>query len=135
MNFWNSFRRETVMLKSKLIVTGLLVVCSQRLPPGAGRAASAMPSTPIDALVSYQAQGRETPTPIPQALIDAADAEYLLLENIYDRVTPSVVYIDVTIHSRRRASPIRRAAPASFTTIRGTSSPTRTSSTARATFW
>lgn len=58
---------------------------------------NSVPSTPINALVSFQAQGRETPTPIPQAIIDAADAEYLLLENIYDRVTPSVVYIDVTI--------------------------------------
>lgn len=58
---------------------------------------NAVPSTPINALVSFQAQGRETPTPIPQALIDAADAEYVLLENIYDRVTPSVVFVDVTI--------------------------------------
>ena len=51
----------------------------------------------MDALVSYQLQGRETPTPIAQAVIDAADAEYRLLENVYDRVSPSVVNIDVTL--------------------------------------
>ncbi|MFN8560329.1 MAG: trypsin-like peptidase domain-containing protein [Anaerolineae bacterium] len=60
---------------------------------------NAVPSTPINALVSFQAQGRETPTPIPQTVIDAADAEYVLLENIYDRVTPSVVFVDVTIRT------------------------------------
>ncbi len=57
---------------------------------------NAIASTPLNALVSFQAQGRETPTPIAQEIIDAADAEYLLLQNIYDRVTPSVVNLDVT---------------------------------------
>ena len=60
---------------------------------------NAIASTPLDALVSFQAQGRETPTPIPQEIIDAADAEYLLLQNIYDRVTPSVVNLDVTVET------------------------------------
>ncbi|MEO8394612.1 MAG: trypsin-like peptidase domain-containing protein, partial [Chloroflexota bacterium] len=72
----------------------LLAACrpAQTTPPP-----SAMASTPLNALVSFQAQGRETPTAIPQEIIDAADAEYLLLQNIYDRVTPSVVNIDVTV--------------------------------------
>ncbi len=86
------------MLRQKMsgavIILTLLIAGCQSAPTAPQ---SAVASTPLDALVSYQAQGRETPTPVPQAIIDAADAEYLLLTNIYDRVTPSVVYIDVTI--------------------------------------
>lgn len=36
-----------------------------------------------------------TPTAIPQDMITAADAEYLLLTNIYQRVNPSVVNIEI----------------------------------------
>jgi S1-C subfamily serine protease len=77
-------------------LTLLIAACrpSQTEPPPAAAA-----STPLNDLVSYQAQGRETPTPISQEVIDSADAEYLLLQNIYDRVTPSVVNIDVTVDS------------------------------------
>jgi len=35
-----------------------------------------------------------TPTALPAAIIDAADAEYLLLTNIYERASPSVVTIE-----------------------------------------
>ena len=45
----------------------------------------------------FRRRGKQTPTPVPQSVIDAADADYLLLENIYDRVSPSVVNIDVTL--------------------------------------
>ncbi|MCC6805616.1 MAG: trypsin-like peptidase domain-containing protein [Anaerolineae bacterium] len=90
------------MLNPKLIVAAALVVVVAACQPGQlAPPPSGVPSTPINALVSYQAQGRETPTPIPQAVIDAADAEYLLLQNIYDRVTPSVVYVDVTIRTQQ----------------------------------
>ena len=96
------------MLRQKIsgavIILTLLIAGCQSAPTAPQ---SAVASTPLNALVSYQAQGRETPTPVPQAIIDAADAEYLLLTNIYDRVTPSVVYIDVTIStpaSRRHRS-------------------------------
>jgi 2-alkenal reductase len=47
------------------------------------------------------AQASETlapePTPVPSALINQADAEELLLINIYERVNPSVVNIVVTV--------------------------------------
>lgn len=88
------------MPKSKFVATLalalLIAACrpSQVEPPP-----SAAASTPLNDLVSFRAQGRETPTPIPQEIIDAADAEYLLLQNIYARVTPSVVNIDVTVSS------------------------------------
>lgn len=59
--------------------------------------ATASPSTPVAALIAYQQSLVSTPTIIPDMIIDAADAEALLLENIYDRLAPSVVNIDVTI--------------------------------------
>jgi S1-C subfamily serine protease len=37
----------------------------------------------------------QAPTPVPQLVIDAADAEYLLLTNIYSRLTPSIVNIEI----------------------------------------
>ncbi len=41
------------------------------------------------------AQQQPTPTPLPVELVQQADAEYLLLENIYERVSPSVVNIEI----------------------------------------
>lgn len=61
--------------------------------------AQAVASTPVAAMpvnVSFQQQA-EVPSPVPQAVIDAADAEYLLLTNVYERVAPSVVNIDVSL--------------------------------------
>lgn len=57
---------------------------------------NAAASTPVAALPMNAAYQAATPTAVPQAIIDAADAEYLLLTNIYERVVPSVVNIDVT---------------------------------------
>jgi 2-alkenal reductase len=55
--------------------------------------------TPVlDALVQAAAPAPHQPTPtaLPDAIINAADAEYHLLTHLYERVAPSVVYIDVT---------------------------------------
>ena len=49
-------------------------------------------STPIASLQLVRAQAA---TPVPQEIIDAADAEYLLLTNIYERLAPSVVNIEI----------------------------------------
>ncbi len=89
--------RKMPRLRFAAILTLALFAAACRPAPSAPP--SAIASTPVDALVSYQAQARVTPTPISQEIIDAADAEYLLLQNIYDRVTPSVVNIDVTVSS------------------------------------
>ena len=43
-----------------------------------------------------------TPTALPNDIIDAADAEYLLLTNIYERASPSVVHIEATIFGETR---------------------------------
>jgi 2-alkenal reductase len=91
------FVMRTMKYMTVILLVLLVAACrpAQVAPP-----AAAVPSTPVDALASFQAQGQATPTPVPQGIIDAADAEYLLLQNIYDRVTPSVVNIDVTLDER-----------------------------------
>lgn len=56
-----------------------------------------VPSTPLaDLPVSVAAQATpQLPTPVPDSIISAADAEYLLLTNLYERSVPSVVNIEV----------------------------------------
>jgi 2-alkenal reductase len=71
-----------------------LAACQLQAVPAEPPQAS--PSTPIAELVAFRAQ-QTTVTPVPQAVIDAADAEYLLLTNLYERVNPSVVNVDVTV--------------------------------------
>ncbi len=50
-------------------------------------------SSPTAVATHVQAAGA-TATALPEAIIDAADAEYLLLTNIYQRASPSVVNIE-----------------------------------------
>lgn len=60
---------------------------------------SAVASTPLaDLPVNTNFSGeRLQPTAIPDSIIDEADAEYLLLTNIYDRIAPSVVNLEVLV--------------------------------------
>lgn len=63
-----------------------LAACAPAAPPP-------VVTTPVSALdlnVVYQ-----PPTPVSDQIIEAADAEYLLLTNIYERLAPSVVNIEV----------------------------------------
>ncbi|MGD1994106.1 MAG: trypsin-like peptidase domain-containing protein, partial [Anaerolineae bacterium] len=46
-----------------------------------------------------------TPTPLPPSVIEAAGAEDLLLINLYDRVNPGVVNIDVAVGSGEEVNP------------------------------
>lgn len=76
-------------------VLGLLAACSDVSAPTGG-----VISTPVDQLpvsVSYQQPNTSAPTPVPEAIIAEADAEYLLLTNIYERVAPSVVNIEADV--------------------------------------
>src|SRR5664279_2263282 len=90
-----------MMAKHNLLgaMVALVLLIAACRPASSTSPSSASPSTPVDALASFQAQGKQTPTAVPQSVIDSADAGYVLLENIYDRVTPSVVNIDVTIRT------------------------------------
>jgi 2-alkenal reductase len=73
-------------------VISLLSACSGReaaMPP------QAVTVTPPSEIRNVMAQAT-LPTAVPQTIIDQADAEYALLTNVYERVAPSVVNIDMT---------------------------------------
>lgn len=44
-----------------------------------------------------QAVAQQLPTAVPPEVISAADAEHLLLANLYERLAPSVVFVEVVI--------------------------------------
>lgn len=73
----------------------VLTACAPAAPPS-----ESIPSTPVDALpVSIaRQQAQPLPTQIPDAIIEAADAEYLVLTNLYERTSPSVVNISTAMN-------------------------------------
>ncbi len=76
-----------------VVLVFLLAACQGApLPP------AAIASTPVSGLVNtaFQAQ---PPTPVSAEVINEADAEYLLLTNIYERLAPSVVNIEVSVET------------------------------------
>jgi len=60
-------------------------------------AAPPVASTPFDALVADLNAEEQLPTPVGEALIAEADAEHMLLANLYERLSPSVVFIEVVV--------------------------------------
>lgn len=92
-------------MSTKSLVTGVLLAGAVALgacgaEPQAAPPPQAIASTPLSSLpvnAAFRQQVASTPTPIPQAIIDAADAEFLVLTNIYERLAPSVVNIDVVV--------------------------------------
>ncbi len=87
--------REHRPLVVALLAGGILfcVAACQSAPPPPNAVLSA---TSVTVLAAVQTRREATPTAIPQEIIDAADAEYALLTNVYERVAPSVVNIDVS---------------------------------------
>ncbi len=79
-----------------LLILALLCSAACQPQPSVTLPEQATVSTPISSLPMNVAHQAATPTPVPQEIINAADAEYMLLTNIYERVVPSVVNIDVT---------------------------------------
>jgi 2-alkenal reductase len=78
-----------------MIIGVLLAACQTQVPPTAF--VREVAGTPISQLpISSQSEPliQPTPTILPDLIIDAADAEYRVLTNLYDRVSPSVVNID-----------------------------------------
>lgn len=78
-----------------------LVACSGDATP------QGIVSTPIEALPiqNISQQVDQLPTAIPVEIVAEADAEYMLLTNIYERTTPSVVNIESEIPSGDGLSP------------------------------
>ncbi len=60
-------------------------------------AATPAASTPFDALVADVNAEVQMPTPVGEAVVAEADAEHTLLANLYERLSPSVVFIEVVV--------------------------------------
>lgn len=78
-----------------LLLTVVLATAACRPNNDPPSAASA--TTPVAALsvnTSFRVQS-ELPTAVPPEIVSAADAEYQLLTNLYERLSPSVVNIEV----------------------------------------
>ncbi len=85
--------------KPALLLVLLLLISACSLQPSSDAPPLAVASTPAAALnVAFAAQVI-TPTAIPAEIVRSADAEYLLLTNIYERVSPSVVNLDVRVNT------------------------------------
>lgn len=83
------------------VVLALTAACNLAIPASPpSQAAATTPLADLPVNVAFQ-QGATpaVPTAVPQAVIDAADAEYQLLTNIYERVAPSVVNIEVVTNT------------------------------------
>jgi len=81
------------------LLLGLLLLAGCQGETPAGPPPSAIASTPFENLpvnAAYR-QTLPTPTAISADIISAADAEYMVLTNVYERVAPSVVNIEVTL--------------------------------------
>lgn len=74
-----------------VILAGVLLAACQQAPTAPPQAVA---STPAQSLQLLRAQ---VSTPVGSDIIDSADAEYLLLTNIYERLAPSVVNIEVSV--------------------------------------
>lgn len=86
------------MMKKLLVslIGLLLAACSLGANAIPEQAVASTPVADLPVSVAFQAQAPQ-PTAVSEAVINAADAEYLLLTNIYERVAPSVVNIEVVV--------------------------------------
>jgi S1-C subfamily serine protease len=80
------------------VVLMMTAACAGRdnAPPAAGTVTTPVADLPVSASFRAQ-QPTGVPTAVPAEVIAAADAEYLLLTNIYERLSPSVVNIEVIV--------------------------------------
>lgn len=92
----NVFRMNARSVVTHLIL-GLLIGLSLAACDANTSVLPSVASTPLADLpvsVAFQATP-DLPTAVPENIISAADAEYLLLTNLYERSVPSVVNIEV----------------------------------------
>jgi len=80
-----------------LLIVMMLTACGQNRNTPPPQATISTPARDLNMNTSFQ--GQAAPTPIPDSIINQADAEYLLLTNVYERVAPSVVNIEVVVNT------------------------------------
>jgi S1-C subfamily serine protease len=83
-----------LFLLTALLLTACNLIQNSNPPP---QASASTPLADLPMNISSRSSSIQQPTAVPQAVIDAADAEYVLLTNIYERVVPSVVNVEVVI--------------------------------------
>ena len=88
---------STVLLVASLTALSACNLIQQDDPPPQASASTPLADLPIN--IAAHSTIAQQPTAVPQSVIDAADAEYVLLTNVYERVVPSVVNVEVVIKS------------------------------------
>lgn len=83
-------------LRILLLLCGLLAACSQA--PDFENAVASTPASALPISSGSALSQRIDPTVLPDEIIAEADAEYLLLTNIYERITPSVLNIEADVY-------------------------------------
>ncbi|MBZ0289614.1 MAG: trypsin-like peptidase domain-containing protein [Anaerolineae bacterium] len=86
-------KQITAILLAIMMVSAACAQDRNAPPPQATKISSASDGQTVNTSFAAQAQ----PTAIPDSMIAEADAEYLLLTNVYELVAPSVVNIEVTV--------------------------------------
>ncbi|MEZ4668730.1 MAG: trypsin-like peptidase domain-containing protein [Anaerolineae bacterium] len=79
---------------SALIVLAACNLTQQATPPPQSILSTPVADLPVNASSRSPAEQTQ-PTAVPQSVIDEADAEYILLTNVYERLLPSVVNVEV----------------------------------------
>jgi len=82
------------MLFASAAILGAACLPGDDQPPPQSTASTAVADLPISSLNQVE---RQIPTAVPDTIVEEADAEYLLLTNIYERVAPAVVNIEVIV--------------------------------------
>ena len=88
---------QMVLLVASLTILSACNLIQQDDPPPQASASTPLADLPIN--IAAHSTIAQQPTAVPQSVIDAADAEYVLLTNVYERVVPSVVNVEVVIKS------------------------------------
>lgn len=74
-----------------LIIVTIAVACSEAPMPEQAVVTTPVADLPVSASSSFSI---DLPTPVPDVVIKSADAEYMLMTNLYERLSPSVVNIN-----------------------------------------
>lgn len=90
------FNKQALLLSVCLILAACNLIQNSNPPP---QASASTPLADLPMNISSRSSSIQQPTAVPQSIIDAADAEYVLLTNVYERVVPSVVNVEVVLKS------------------------------------
>ena len=88
-------KEQATLLATAMLMTACSLMPTQ--PPPQASASTPIADLPVN--IADRNAVEQQPTAVPQEIIDAADAEYMLLTNVYERVVPSVVNVEVVVNA------------------------------------